>query len=79
MAAHLHTQQAPLIHASICVGDTLAIHSVSDGWQLSLNHRLYIEGVPVHDAIIGRYQLCDSPHPCLQASVMSVLPLSHTQ
>ena len=65
--SYLHTQHAPLIHAAICVGDSFASNPIPNPWDLPDNHRLHVEGDPVHNPIVGRNELSHSPNPGLQA------------
>ena len=63
---YLHPMEPPLIHAAICVGGALASYLVPDSWKLPLNHRIDVEGIAVHYAIIGRNELGHSAQPRLQ-------------
>ena len=64
--------EAPLIHAAICVWGALAGNLVPNTRKLSLNHRIDVEGVAVHDAIIWRNELRHSAQPRLQQKEVSV-------
>ena len=66
--------EAPLVHAAICVGGALASNLVPDSRKLSLNHRIDVEGVAVHDAIVWRDELRHSAQPRLQQRKASVGP-----
>ena len=64
--------EAPLVHAAICVGGALAGDLVPDSRKFSLNHRINVEGVAVHYAIVRRNELRHSAQPRLQQKGVSV-------
>ena len=66
--------EAPLIHAAICVGGALASNLVSNSRKLSIDHRIDVEGVAVHYAVVRRDELCHSAQPRLQQKEMSAGP-----
>ena len=69
---HLHPMEAPLIHAAICVWGALAGNLVPDSRKFILNHRIDVEGVAVHYAVVWRNELCHSAQPRLQQTEVSV-------
>ena len=66
--------EAPLVHAAICVGGALASDLVPDSRKLPLNHRIDVEGMAVHYAVVRGDELRHSAQPRLQQKEVSVDP-----